>query len=234
MARTQAADYGARRAAIVETAARLYADKGFLGASVSDLAAALGASKSLIYHYYPSKEEILFEVMDQHLRLLSQAADRVLAQDLSPPDKLRALARAFMGHYVGAAARHKVLLNELGALPLARRAEIVARQRRLIADVERLLSAIRPGLSVDLRRPAAMLFFGMINWTHTWFRADGPVSADQVADLASDLVLGGLAGRPPSRLSPGLPPEGGENAVASPPPLGDPEGVEGVIGRHPS
>ena len=194
---------------IVETAARLYADKGFVGASVSDLAAALGASKSLIYHYYPSKEEILFEVMDQHLRLLSQAADRVLARDLPPPDKLRALARAFMGHYVGAAARHKVLLNELGALPPARRAEIVARQRRLIADVEQLLTAIRPGLSVDLRRPAAMLFFGMINWTHTWFRADGPVSADRVADLAADLILKGMAGSNPSPRSGGGGPRSG-------------------------
>ena len=194
MARTQAADYSERRAAIVDMAARLYADKGFLGASVADLAEALGASKSLIYHYYPSKEEILFEVMDQHLRLLSAAAEDVLARDLPPRDKLRALARAFMGLYVGAADRHKVLLNELSALPPARRAEIVARQRRLIGDVEQLLTAINPDLSPPLRRPAAMLFFGMINWTHTWFRADGPVGAEQVADLAADLTLLGLRG----------------------------------------
>jgi AcrR family transcriptional regulator len=196
MARTQAADYDQRRAAIVEQAARLYARKGFLGASVADLADTLGASKSLIYHYYPSKEDILFEVMDAHLRALAEAADEVMARDLAPSDKLREIARAFMRLYVGAAARHKVLLNELDALPPARRAEIVARQRRLIEAVESLLVQIQPKLAARRRlgRPAAMLYFGMINWTHTWFHEDGGVSAGEIADLATDLALRGLAG----------------------------------------
>jgi AcrR family transcriptional regulator len=196
MARTQAPDYEQRRAAIVETAAGLYARKGFAGSSVADLAAALGASKSLIYHYYPSKEEILFEVMDSHLRRLAEALDAVMAMDIEPAEKLREIALAFMRLYVGAAARHKVLLNELGSLPAARRSEIVRRQRRLIAAVQDLLVKIQPELRARPRlgRPAAMLFFGMINWTHTWFREDGPASAGEVADLAADLALRGLAG----------------------------------------
>jgi AcrR family transcriptional regulator len=183
MARTQAADYDQRRAAIVEQAARLYANKGFLGASVADLAQAVGASKSLIYHYYASKEDILFEVMDSHLRALAEAAE-----------KLREMSRAFMRLYVGAADRHKVLLNELAALPPARRDEIVGRQRRLIEAVEALLGAIQPDLAPRLRRPAAMLFFGMINWTHTWFHEGRGASAREVADLATDLTLEGLTG----------------------------------------
>jgi len=196
MARTQAADYDRRRAAIVERAAELYARKGFLGASVADLAEALGTSKSLIYHYYPSKEDILFEVMDQHLRQLTGAADGVMARALDPAEKLREIARAFMRLYVGAAARHKVLLNELDSLPLERRGEIVRRQRRLIAAVEGLLVEIQPKLAEQpqILRPAAMLFFGMINWTHTWFREDGETSAVEVADLAANLALRGLEG----------------------------------------
>ena len=196
MARTQAADYDQRRAAIVEKAAELYARKGFLGASVADLAEALGTSKSLIYHYYLSKEDILFEVMDQHLRQLTSAADWVMAQTLAPAEKLREIARAFTRLYVGAAARHKVLLNELDSLPAERRAEIVLRQRRLIGAVEGLLVQIQPKLAAQprLKRPAAMLFFGMINWTHTWFREDGAASAAEVADLAADLALRGLEG----------------------------------------
>jgi AcrR family transcriptional regulator len=193
MARTQAADYDLRRAAIVDKAAELYARRGFVGASVADLAAALGTSKPLIYHYYPSKEDILFEVMDQHLRQLTGAADFVMAQTLDPAAKLREIARAFMRLYVGAAARHKVLLNELDSLPPERRAEIVRRQRRLIAAVEGLLVEIQPKLA-GAPRPAAMLFFGMINWTHTWFRQGGAASEADVADLAADLALKGLEG----------------------------------------
>jgi AcrR family transcriptional regulator len=204
VARTQAADYDQRRAAIVDTAAELYARRGFAGASVADLAAALGTSKSLIYHYYPSKEYILFEVMDQHLRQLTGAADFVMAQALEPAEKLRELARAFMRLYVGAAARHKVLLNELDSLPTERRAEIVRRQRRLIGAVEGLLVEIQPKLRAQpqILRPTAMLFFGMINWTHTWFREDGPASAAEVADLAVDVTLKGLAGFGPEKPLP--------------------------------
>jgi AcrR family transcriptional regulator len=196
VARTQAADYAERRAAIVERAAELYARKGFAGASVADLAKAIGASKSLIYHYYPSKEDILFEVMDSHLRELAAAADEVMSRPLAPADKLREIARAFMRLYVGASARHKVLLNELDALPPARRTEIVSRQRRLIEAVEGLLTGLQPRLRPRLALPAAMLFFGMINWTHTWFREGGVASAGDVADLATDFVLRGLEGAP--------------------------------------
>jgi AcrR family transcriptional regulator len=194
LARPQAADYAERRAAIVENAAELYARKGFARASVADLADRVGASKALIYHYYPSKEEILFEVMDSHLRQLSEAVEETMALDAGPDTKLRALAHSFMRLYVGAAARHKVLLNELDALPPARRAEIVERQRRLIDAVEDLILAIQPALRPTLTRPAAMLFFGMINWTHTWYREGGGARADEIADLAADLALSGLSG----------------------------------------
>jgi AcrR family transcriptional regulator len=70
MARPQSPDYDKRREAIVATAASLYARRGFPGASVSDLAKACGSSKSLIYHYFPSKDDILYDVMAAHLDAL--------------------------------------------------------------------------------------------------------------------------------------------------------------------
>jgi AcrR family transcriptional regulator len=196
MARTQAIDYEQRREAIVETAAELYASKGFLGASISDLADALGASKSLVYHYYSSKEDILFEVMDSHLRALNDAVNLVVEMNIPAADRLRELTRSMMRLYVGAASRHKVLLNELDSLPPERRANIVSRQERLIRIVEKLLVEIQPSLKKRKRAqtPAAMLFFGMINWTHTWFRVDGGASAVEVADMAADITLRGLQG----------------------------------------
>jgi AcrR family transcriptional regulator len=195
MARKQAADYEQRREAIVEHAARLFASRGFLGASVADLASACGASKSLIYHYYPSKEDILFEVMDSHLLELTGAVETVTGSKAAPERKMRDLTHRFMGLYVGAADRHKVLLNELGHLPDERRTLIVTRQRALIDAVQTLVATVRPDLATPrARRPLTMLFFGMINWTHTWFRPDGAASSDEVADLAADLILGKRSG----------------------------------------
>jgi AcrR family transcriptional regulator len=194
MARPQAADYESRRAAIVEKAAGLYAERGFMGASISDLAKACKTSKSLIYHYYASKEDILFEVMHSHVAVLKQTAQAVMAQPISPVEKLRAITREFMRHYAGAAARQKVLLNELGHLPAERRAVIVGIQHELIDMIQATLSGIRPELSskTALKLPAAMLYFGMINWTHTWMDPSGPAKPTMIADLAANLFLDGL------------------------------------------
>ena len=155
---------------------------------------ACDVSKSAIYHYYPSKEDILYDVMISHVRALEDAAAAVMALEASAEDRLRALARRFMALYVGAADRHKVLLNDLDHLPKARRAEIVAVQRGLIDAVGKLLVEIAPGLKKRSGESfaAAMLFFGAINWTHTWFDAKGPVDAERLADMAVDVTLGGL------------------------------------------
>jgi AcrR family transcriptional regulator len=194
MARTQAADYDERKLGIVEAAAALYASRGFNGASVADLAERCKTSKSLIYHYYQSKEDILFDVMISHVRALDEAAREAVAGEGVTAQRLRRLAHAFMALYVGAADRHKVLLNELDNLDDKRRGEIVKTQRGLIEIVQGLLAEIAPALEQQHGESyaAAMLFFGMINWTHTWFDPNGPVSADAIADMAVDVVLGGL------------------------------------------
>ena len=196
MARTQAAEYDERKQAIVDTAAALFASEGFNGASVADIAKQSKISKSLIYHYYQSKEDILYDVMITHVRSLETAAREATAdKDTPPARKLRELAHRFMALYVGAADRHKVLLNDLSRLPKPRRAEIVAVQRRLIEIVQKLLVEIEPALKRKSGKSftAAMLFFGAINWTHTWFDPKGAVSAGALAEMAVDLTLGGLA-----------------------------------------
>jgi AcrR family transcriptional regulator len=194
MARTQATDYGERREAIVEKAAKLYAERGFLGASIADLAKSCKTSKSLIYHYYPSKEDILFDVMHSHVAALLTTAESVLGMQLLPADALRAITMEFMKQYAGAAARQKVLLNDLGHLPKERRAIIVGIQTKLIDLVDRLILEIRPELKTRpaLKRPAAMLYFGMINWTHTWMDPSGAATPAKIAALSVNIFLDGL------------------------------------------
>ncbi|MEZ5955855.1 MAG: TetR/AcrR family transcriptional regulator [Hyphomonadaceae bacterium] len=194
MARTQAADYDERKLVIVEAAAALFASRGFNGASVADIAERCRSSKSLIYHYYESKEDILYDVMIIHVRALEAAASDAMASGAPPEERLRDLTQRFMALYVGAADRHKVLLNDLDYVPKARRVEIVAIQRGLIENVRKLLVEIEPALKKRQGAgfAAAMLFFGTINWTHTWYNPAGAVRAEALADMAVNLTLGGL------------------------------------------
>src|SRR3569833_420993 len=134
MARTLAADYDDRREAIVSKAAELYGQRGFLGSSIADLAEACGMSKSLLYHYFSSKEDILFEIMDGHVTALGRIAASV-RDEAAPQKRLLRLTEEFMALYVPASHRHKVLLNDLDKLPPQRRKLIVAEQRVLLSAV---------------------------------------------------------------------------------------------------
>ena len=189
MARTQAHDYEQRQGAIIDKAADLFARQGFLGASVSDLAKACDTSKSLFYHYFPSKEDVLYAVMSSHVDQLIEDVEEAHASGEDARQVLGRLIHAFMQHYVGAASRQKVLLNELANLPEEKRAIIVGKQRRIIAAVQQLLDSIAPVLADEAQaRARTMLVFGMINWTHTWFDSRGPVSATAIADMVLDMI----------------------------------------------
>lgn len=190
MARTQAVDYEERREAIVEKAADLFAARGFLGASVSDIAKACNTSKSLLYHYYPSKEDVLYAVMSSHIDRLVEDVETAHQAGDDARSRLRHVLRLFMQDYVGAAARQKVLLNDLENLPEDRRVGIVAKQRRIVDAIQAMLVEITPALAANKAeaRARTMLLFGMINWTGNWYDANGPIKPDAIADMALDMV----------------------------------------------
>lgn len=97
-----------------------------------------------------------------------------------------------MKDYVGAAARQKVLLNDLENLPEDKRVGIVAKQRYIVDAVQALLTEIEPKLSRDKAeaRARTMLLFGMINWTGNWYNVAGPIKPDTIADMALEMVSG--------------------------------------------
>lgn len=193
MARTQAADYEERRESIVDRAAQLFADKGFSETSVADIARSCETSKSLIYHYYKSKEEILYAVMSSHVDQLIEDVENAASSGKPPAQELQLLLRSFMEHYVSAVARQKVMLNEIGNLPPDKRATIVGKQRKIVEAVEALLCEMSPTLRDEpgVARAQTMLLLGMINWTHTWFHPTGSIKAERIADMAFALISRG-------------------------------------------
>lgn len=193
MARSQALDYDKKRCAITQNAARLFAARGFATCSVAEIADACGMSKSLIYHYYQCKEDILFDVMNEHIELLLRETHAFV--EAGPPEAaLRDLTQRLLLHYVDAAERQKVTLYEMDSLPEQQRSEIIEKQREIVANVEALLRNACRSQAKDERKLSAltMLYFGMLNWTHTWFKASGPLNRDALATLAADTIIGAL------------------------------------------
>ena len=194
MARPIAKDHDLKRGAILKTAARTFADEGFDRASMAGLARACGISKSLIYHYYPSKEALLYDILFTHLSALKEAVEGV-ERGLDAEADLRAVVHVILEAYRNADAEHKLQLDALGILPGAERKVLEALQRDLVKLVSDALAAAAKGLFLErpeALRPAAMSLFGMLNWVYMWHRPTGGVSRADYADMATDLMLGGM------------------------------------------
>ena len=194
MARPIAKDHDLKRGAILKTAARTFADEGFDRASMAGLARACGISKSLIYHYYASKEALLFDILHTHLSALKEAVDGVEG-GADPEADLRAVVHVILEAYRNADAEHKLQLDALGVLPAAERRTLEALQRDLVTLVSDALTRTAAPLfeaRPEALRPAAMSLFGMLNWVYMWHRPKGGISRAEYADMATDLMLGGM------------------------------------------
>ena len=158
------------------------------------LARACGISKPLLYHYYRDKQHILFDIADSYIdRLLSIIAE-VHARRLPAEDNLRALIARFMQEYRHSQAQHMVLVQDVKFLADLQREQVVEKERKVVDAFAESIAALRPRFHKKvLRMPLAMILFGMINWTFTWLRADGPLKYEDMAEVVTEIFLRGVA-----------------------------------------
>ena len=184
MARPQAEDYGDKRQAILDAAAALFARIGYANAKLADVARACGATKSMLYHYFPSKEDVLFAIIRDHAGGNLAALEEVLAREAPPEERLRALVATWVRRSLTARAANTVLMYDLKFLPPRQHRAIVEIERRMIERVGALLAEVSPALRrgrPPQQKTYALLLFGMLNWTETWFRSSGPLSPEEMA-----------------------------------------------------
>ncbi len=195
MARTRARDYDEKRGAILGAAARVFAEHGYDRTPMSVLASECNVSKALLYHYYNSKEALLFDMLDAHLTELVEAVERADLPDLAPQDRLEALVVALLDAYRDADAEHKVQLSALRTLPDADQKKLFALERRLVDIFAEAIRAVNPAAfeGKPLLKPVTMSLFGMLNWFYMWFRDNGPVSREEYARLATHILVSGVS-----------------------------------------
>lgn len=188
-----------RQAQILETAARIFCDKGFEGASMGDISAALGITKAGIYHHIRSKEDLLYAIMSYGMDLFERKVLRRVMDIRDPLERLRATLK---GHIlVVTRDRPKeitVILHESNVLKGRYREKIDARKRRYVRFLERTFrDLVRSGVArrVD-PTVAAFAMLGMVNWIYQWHRPAGRLSGAELADAFADLFLKGILKSP--------------------------------------
>ncbi len=210
MARPKSASHDLKRDAILDIAARCFAERSYPAASMNDIAAACGTSKARLYHYYDSKEAILLDLLERHtqrlLAVIAQTEAKAQRENMDERAALHALVRGLLQEYETSATRHAALLNDtkflsdtpdaaLGSPSTSPRELILNRQRDIVAALTRFLKRAYPQrLTAANQTALTMMLLGMINWTFTWLRPDGPMSYAQFADEVVAVIESGLGG----------------------------------------
>jgi len=187
MARGIADGRSAERAALRIGAAAYFARHGFDRASMTGAAAECGVSKALLYHYYDSKEALLFDILNAHL------SDLAAAVEAKRPLGLAALIQVILAVYENADAEHKLQLDALQTLPADLQGPLIQLQRQLVKTMSEAIKQERPHLSGDRLRAVTMSVFGILNWFYMWHRPDRGLTRTQYAELAADFVKGGIS-----------------------------------------
>ena len=177
---------------ILEHATRLFAERGYDGTTLQDIADAIGITRPGLYNYISSKEQLLAElVRDVSENTVHTVRAARLRTDLSSVDKLRTVVRALVLQRAGAPERFRVLDRTEAALPEEVAALHLKARREVLAEMR---TVIEEGVSRGEFRPrderlAALSVIGMCNWVAWWFHPGSSHPAEPVADqLAQNAV----------------------------------------------
>src|SRR3954449_2336006 len=148
MARPKSSQHEIKRDEILDVAAQCFAERSYHAASMNDIAAAGGTSKARLYHYYESKEAILFDLLDRYTKrlmlIIAEVEGASQRRGLSERETFAELIRAFLSEYETSHSRHVALLNDVKYLVDNQREAILNRQRDVVAAFARQLARAYP------------------------------------------------------------------------------------------
>ncbi|WP_187369427.1 TetR/AcrR family transcriptional regulator [Baekduia soli] len=182
------------RADIIAAATRVFSERGYHAASMSEIAAAVGMRKPSLYHHVRRKEDLLFAIHEQMIDELIAEMMRIVGSSATPAEKVAATLRSAMGFV----ARHRdgvtVFLAEHRSVGGERWNELVIKRDFYEQMLHRVLTEGREGGAfVDVPPAiAAKALLAMANWGYTWFQPGGPLTAEEVAETFARIALRGL------------------------------------------
>lgn len=191
-----------KREAVLRTAAQLFNEKGFHAVSLDEVAERLNVTKPTLYYYVKSKDEILAECVRSGLELMQEAIARSDKAGGTAIDKLVAAMRKYAEIVTMDFGKCLIRVGE-DPLPPESRREV----RRLKAEIDReFRHLIEQGIAEGSLRDvdpklAAFTLAGALSWIGRWYRADGPLTPDQIADQCIGVLMGGLAVPPKAKAA---------------------------------
>lgn len=186
------------RQEILRAAARLFQQQGYDATSMNDVAAALKLSKGGLYHHFQSKDEILFNLMNHAMDITEENVLKPVMAIPDPEQRLRSLIRRHIAVVLSEREREiTVLLHENHPLPPTLRKRINARKKDYIHFLENLVAEVqraRGSQGTVTPRAAAFALLGMLNWIYQWYRPEGTLQEQTLAQQYTEIFFQGAFG----------------------------------------
>jgi AcrR family transcriptional regulator len=186
------------RQEILRTSARLFQQQGYDATSMNDIAAALKLSKGGLYHHFQGKDEILFNLMNHAMDISEERVINPVKTIADPEERLRMLIRRHIAVVLSERDREiTVMLHENHPLSPALRKRINGRKKDYVHFVENLIAEVqraRGSKGHVSPKAAAFALMGMLNWIYQWYRPQGELQEETLAQQYTEIFFQGAFG----------------------------------------
>ena len=179
---------------IQRIAANCFAYAGYHSTSMREIARKLGMNQSSLYHYFESKEGILFKLMNDAMDNALATMEEICATDIKPHNKLKRILSFYTRYYAGDQDRLTLLVNEQNSLDSDHRRILVDKERRYVKLFREVFEELG-GHQMTKEIPhgiAIFAFLGMVHYTIKWYHRDGAVGLDALADIFVEIFTKGV------------------------------------------
>lgn len=192
MPRVRADDYETKSQAIMDCAAALFAKEGYPSAKMQDIAQACGATKSMLYHYFPTKDDLLSAMLEEHLLQVLGVITEAVNEARPAKDRFLAFVQLYAEKSAHTRRRNVTAMNDVKFLPKPMQTPLLNLERQVITVAADLLRELNAGLPDEVYKPYAMLLLGMLNWTDYWFKPTGQIKPQELSERICRLFLRGF------------------------------------------
>ena len=179
---------------IGRVAARLFKEKGYLRTRMEDIATASRLSKGGIFHYFSTKDEILYFILNNYMDLILEGLEQELDRIGDNLSKINFIISRHIDLYNKNLAESKTLLHDAYNLPSKYYKVIAVKERKYYRIVANVISDLA-GKRLPKRQLTAITFslFGMCNWIYSWYNPKGSLTPNELSEIIYEVFSRGCA-----------------------------------------
>lgn len=178
---------------ILAASAKLFAERGYRAVTIDDIGSSLDYTKSVVYYYFKSKNEILWQIFQRIYDSYFENMQEIRARNAPPAEAMAMIIRTHALNVMEKREWTAIYFREESELTDHQRREVAKKKRRYDAMIEEVYEA---GMDAGVFRRvpkhiAVSGLLGMCNWHYIWYKEQGSYSADEIADHCVSLLSNG-------------------------------------------